>query len=390
MLDYPFRNENDALLASSTFSRVANLLFGKRNVGLINQFKNIFNAYVTHLEILPQGEESDILTGDIAGACYLFKREAHPELEDQAIGITIRGLEGATDDRADVIVHECTHEFVHACTELATRIRAKYRNGVDRNNTHVCNSFGTIEETRVVDGETVKEEYGIMFQETMTDMIASMALVTFPPKDDVNIDDILTDSHIDIGNSTSAYDFFTSISRLMIAAFSLDATISYDELAKSGTGIFDTRTVLADGSSVFTNDFLYGIVFDPMHIEQVYDEVMGAGQYKKLCKSFDALFDHYKSTPYSNREQILRDIGPQVKQSIMEVLPQFVNRRLYMLRDKTTQSQRDQIASNFNRIWNEMQRQYGAYFSQSEINQMIQDGTQILNGNDTRRSRRNY
>lgn len=389
MLDYPFRNETDAILASATFQRIANLIFGKKNVSFINQFKNIFEVYVTHLEILPQGEESDILTGNIAGACYLFKKEAHPELEDQAIGITIRGLEGATNDKADTIVHECTHEFVHAFTELATRIRAKYRNGVDRNNTHVCNSFGTIEETRVVDGETVKEEYGIMFQETMTDMIASMALVTFPPKDDVTIDNILTDSHIDIGNSTSAYDFFTSISRLMIAAFSINGAISYDELAKNGNGIFDTRTILADGSSVFTNDFLYGIVFDPMHIEQVYDEVMGAGQYKELCKSFDNLFAHYKNTTYSNREQILMDIGPQVKKSIMEVLPQFVNRRLYMLRDKTTQRQRDQIASNFNRIWNEMQIQYGAYFSQSEINQMIQEGTQILNGMESRRSRRN-
>ena len=127
-----------------------------------------------------------------------------------------------------------------------------------------------------------------------------------------------------------------------------------------GYGIFDAKTKLKNGDQHRVNDFLYGIVYDPLHIEEEFDKYMGNGYYRTFCEYLDRLF-----TLSLSKQKLPSD---EVKR-VMNILPDFLNKKInYYLKNNFIDSNTaNQIASNFNRIWNSMRKEYGAYFSQEEI-----------------------
>ena len=78
----------------------------------------------------------------------------------------------------------------------------------------------------------------------------------------------------------------------MISAFSNNPNFSYQNCVNNGDSI-----VLAshekNGKRVFENDFITGSVTTPFHVQDEYDQIMGEGEYFKLCEKSDELFDKF-------------------------------------------------------------------------------------------------
>ena len=108
------------------------------------------------------------------------------------------------------------------------------------------------------------------------------------------------------------------------------------------------------------NDFLYGIVYDPLHIEEEFDKFMGKGHYRTFCEYLDRLF----VSSLSNQK-----LPSDKAKIVMNILPGFLNNKINYYRKNNLMDLETatQIVSNFNRIWNSMQKEYGAYFSQEDI-----------------------
>ena len=109
--------------------------------------------------------------------------------------------------------------------------------------------------------------------------------------------------------------------------------------------------------------FLYGIVFDPLHTDQEYDRFMGPGSYRVFCEYLDRLFFIFVKS---------QQIPPEEVKSIMNILPDFLNRKIsyYLQHGIIDRDGADQIVGNFNRIWNSMQSEYRSFFSQNDIDEI--------------------
>ena len=153
---------------------------------------------------------------------------------------------------------------------------------------------------------------------------------------------------------------FTSITRLAIAAFSNNGNVNYQNVINNGGDIFSLVTEMNNGERYRANDFLYGILFDPLHIESKFDKFMGQGAYRIFCEYLDRLFMSCK------RKQ---DIPSEEIKRIMNILPDFLNKKIdyYLEHGLIDPEGAVRIVSNFNGIWNQMQLEYSAYFSNNDI-----------------------
>lgn len=195
----------------------------------------------------------------------------------------------------------------------------------------------------------------------MMDIISSIAINYFDSNgNSKTVNDILNNNYNDWGNEKTGYSIFTSLTRLAIAAFSNVANPNYDSVVKSGYGIFDVKTKLKNGETHRANDFLYGIVYDPLHIEEEFDKFMGNGYYRTFCEYLDRLFRLSLSNQKLPSDEVKR---------VMNILPNFLNKKINYYRKNNLMNLEtaNQIVGNFNRTWNSMQREYGAYFSQEDI-----------------------
>lgn len=357
------RSREDEQLITSSLYPLLWLILGKRNEENITRFKEIFDALVEEINIVPIGQEGQFIGRDRRkGVCYL--------MTSGKVRMEIFGLQDANPSQYEDILYSSTHEFTHAVVEIFSRIRGKYPTGVVRDGVKTSNAFGAVKK----EGPAGEQEYGIMFNETMMDMIAAMAMNSYIVDGHKSVNEMLVTRQNEWGNDGSAYSFLTSVTRLMIASFSTNPNIDYDRLIEEGRGIFDVRTTLHDGSSSFANDFLYGIVFDPMHIEEVYDGVMGEGKYQELCEKVDNLFARVDNNRELSAGEVSEDISNTIKY-LMETLPDFLNQRMAQFRasGKLTDAEISAINSNFNRIWNSMQREYRVLFTRTEVSSMIEE-----------------
>lgn len=107
--------------------------------------------------------------------------------------------------------------------------------------------------------------------------------------------------------------------------------------------------------------FLYGMMYDPIFIMEEYDKYMGDGAYINLLKTTDSIYEQETS--------LNEKMDPKLVKQVMSEIPKFANLRTTDLKRKGvfTDSDINKLSSKFNRIWNSMQNEYKAYFSQEEI-----------------------
>lgn len=356
MIKYSYACEQDKTLVTESFNNLAFLILGRNDSKRIDIFRDYFKSRVSQVNVYPQGTVTKHLNNNTPGIC---------RLDDNRKKLIIEMLGYKYSNEADAlwIKHEGTHELCHGFVDLLPELMAKRPEGIIKNGVLYKNHMGMIKEMDPITGQLVGQHfYGKMVNETMMDIITSISINCFVANGQATTaDEVLQLNFNDWGNATTGYSIFTSITRLVIAAFSNNGFANYQNIINQGFSMFNGRTTMENGESYKINDFLYGIVFDPLHIEEAFDKFMGEGSYRTFSKYLDRLF------VMSLKGQKLP--SEEVKK-IMNVLPDFLNRKInYYRQNGIIDSQgASRIVENFNQIWNSMQKEYGAYFTEQDIN----------------------
>lgn len=363
MTQFSYSHVKDKELIEKSINYNAWLLFGKNNKNQINNFFKLFQQKVSTISVLPHGSRTQHINPRVPGICRRIDENTG------ALAIEMLGYKNAPASQQDFLLHEGPHEFCHAFADLAPLIYSKYTNGRTKDGVKYFNEMGMISEKDAKTGQPVGQHfYGKMFNETMMDIFTTMGLAAFDSdfqnkNRGTTVDSVMKTNYKSWGDATTGYSIFTSITRLAIAAFSNNGDINYQDLSNKGYGIININTEGANHQKLKANDFIYGIMCDPQHIEDEFDKVMGDGYYRVFTEYLDRLFISFQRTG---------QVPPQEVKRIMNILPDFLNKKCaYNLRNGIfTQNTSQKIIGDFNRIWNSMQKEYGAYFSQSDINEI--------------------
>lgn len=354
-----FSCDKDKEVFNKVFQYNLRLLCGNNNEKININGNKICNAINT-IRIVPNGPDE-----------YLDSKRLNGETSSTGIGfsdIYMKGFSNAPEYKYSQIKHTFSHELWHAIYAIMNRDKDGFdTNGNRRMWIGKCNgedyfgAGGTIAERRT------GKRYGKLFEETMMDIKASISLSEFDTESQrtnpgVTADTILSE-HIDkwSNNDQSGYAIFSSITRLMIAACLNEPDINYHYWIQRGESIDDMKTKRQNGSIIYVNDFLYGMMYDPIYIMEEYDKYMGEGEYLNLLKTTDIVYEQGLALD--------KTIDSNLVKNIMKNISQFAQLRTIDLKQKGIFSD-DEIrvlSSKYNRIWNTMQKEYGAYFSQDEI-----------------------
>ena len=229
----------------------------------------------------------------------------------------------------------------------------------DSDNSLYINAGGKVEKI----SSKGNEIYGHMFNETLTEMLGIVALSYRNSKqinNGINANTILKEKYTKWNDSRSAYIFFTSLTRLALAAFSNDPDEDFDNIVKTKNSIFFAKREMKNKEKYYRNDLLYGYLANPLHIKEKFEEIEGPHSYDYFMLGIDEVFNYYLSTGNMDYASI---------KAYMMILPDFMNKKmdLYKKIGLLSFEEADKLISNFNIIWNEMQEEFGVHFTGKEI-----------------------
>ena len=318
------------------------------NIEQQKELKNIFVGKCTKLNIIGQKDKHPILSSGTLGYCCAD--------ENQNYIIEMYGYKDSTIEEQKRLTHESVHEFCHAMQHIMCDNSKFY----DYNGYRYYVHGGTIVEEKLE--EKKFSRYGVMFCETITDLLTSIAIAYNENNHRLNADQILTHNYRNIakyGLILDGYSIYTSIARLAIAAFNNGINYSYDSILKSGQSIITAKVTDRLGNIKPLNDMLYGIMFDSRYIEDCYDKYMGNNSYYELCSKLDTMLKREQSNPFIIKE-------------VMQSLAVFHNKKNQDLftSGAITQDELIESTSFFNNIFNEMQNEFNAYFFQTDLSSL--------------------
>lgn len=354
-----YYDDRDKQLIHNSLNYLMWLTFGKNDPELIKSFIEIFNDRVEYIKVIQHGDSTENIGGNTGaeGMCFAINEE------EVLLAIEMHGYYGAPESHHNFIRHEGIHELCHAFADILPLLNDAYE-PKEKDGVVYRNQMGMISQRNAETGEFVGQQYyGKMFNETMMDIYSTMGLASYDSsfKDKgITADTILKSNYKDWSNATTGYSLFTSITRLAIAAFSNDGNINYSDLIEQGQSIVDAKIRTDKGKTLMANDFIYGMMCNPMHVEEEFDKFMGDDTYRIFNEYLDRMFLAFKSQ---------RKIPPEEAKRVMTFLPYFLNRKCnYNVTNGIyTQEEADNIIGNFNEIWNSMQLEYEAYFSEDEV-----------------------
>lgn len=341
------------------------LLFGDKNPQHSQEFLEQLETKLLSVDVIAANESTLNVNNCTPGSCQPL-----PNGESR---ITMRGFKNCSYTNYQFTIHEFIHEYWHAMLNAGSFITgdSKYsRNhiGQDGKLYKKVNGDGVVQ---IIDPATkaIKKEYGLMFLETSADIFTTLSLMAFEPmfpREGVNVDTVFEKHFNEWGDSPTGYSVFTTLTRLLIAAFSNNGYISYQDLVNDGYSVFHSKVTQTNGTVAYLNDYLHGIVSDPLHIEKNYDKFMGNGSYEQLCTLMDTVFREYSSTRRFSPKMRL-----QIKKYIITVAD-FLNKKLnWKLQHGVIDlGTKNAIVSNFNKIWNTIAHEYGFNITPTDLNEI--------------------
>lgn len=202
-----------------------------------------------------------------------------------------------------------------------------------------------------INGTSGNKIYGGGYCETMADIFAICSKVAFDDgfrKQGITVDTVLKKSILDwnINNIKTGYFSSIPLSRLTIAAFSNFPNVNYQYILDNGGSIFSTTTTDM-GVEVRINDFLYGMMNDPIYIAKEFDKIAGEGQYFEFCSYIDMCVNNQPSQ--------------QIILGIVNILTDFVrqNTSAKVKNGVYTSEWADRIIQEFESIKNIVLKDYG-------------------------------
>ena len=262
MTKYYYECNLDKQLIINSFNKMSSFIL-ENNLELIEAFKKEFNRRVELIRIYPNGKETKTLNYKRPGRC--FKK-------NDKIYIEMWGYKNAFEKQYDWLEYQGIHEFAHCFIDILSELKNKV---IVKNNIYLSNNMGLIAE-KDENGNLINQHYyGKLFNETMIDLICIMI------NNNGQIDKIFNTNYVNwhIKVNKTSYLKFTTITRLFIASFA-NTSINYQKIYQKGFSIFNGKV----------NDFLYGIIFNPLYIDEKFDFFMGDGAYRLFCEQLDRLF----------------------------------------------------------------------------------------------------
>jgi len=359
-MSYRFSCNKDKEEFKKVFEYNLRLLCGKNYAKMI-EVRNKLNSSITSIEIIPNMPNN-----------YLDSRRRDGETKCNALNgtseILMKGYLGAPEYKYDSIQHTFSHEISHAIYCIMNRSQDRVNsNGNIMHWIGKCNGEKFIGGGGTLVSIGTKKRYGKLFEETLMDIRTSIGLAEFDENyqarnPGVTADTILNKNINKWSNNTyTGYSTMTSITRLMIAAFSNEPNINYHYWIQRGEPIDTIKCRRLDGSIMYANDFLYGMMYDPIHIMEEYDKYMGEGAYLELLKSSDKIYAQaINATPSIDRQEV---------KALMKNIAHFANLRTSDLKQRGVFSSQDItiLSGQFNKIWNSMLGEYGISIHENEL-----------------------
>lgn len=288
-------------------------------------------------------------------------QEGLTRLDDNGfLHIDVIGNGGQETDGKDKVLNHVVHECCHAFNHLLYLKNAQNIKGIIRDGVYYYPSMGLIGTKDAVTMKPVGQKfYGDMYRESLMDIMTNIALVSFDDnfkKSGVNADVVLTDPYYK-RKVDSAMSQFNPLMQLMISAFSNNPNISYSKLINDGIGIYDCKVKKNNGTEMMANDFLYGIMCDPFHIESEFNRVMGEEpSYRMLTELLDSVYATgvlEANLPEPNKKAI---------RFAIEKISEFLNKKceINVNNGTYTQDEANRLISKYNTIYNEVIKIYGS------------------------------
>lgn len=280
-----FDSKQSLIAVNDAFNNIISTLFDSNNFNDINKMVELINKYLKDITIISGASSKDTYdyeTGikhtiseitDIAGRCFHNNDGTYSVV---ALGsFPCIGL----DSKA---IHYINHELWHLFSNIAPYLYYK--------NDDLVRDNGEIKEevndcgVNIIDKQSGKkidvkdklkskgyriDRYYEEYNETLKEILASIGLFRQNGKDVTSIFMEYPDKWID---SNSTYKKTMPLTQLAIAAFSNYGFENY--INNSDCGIITSTITCNDGTTMKTNDFLYGMIFNPFYAEERYEEVM--------------------------------------------------------------------------------------------------------------------
>lgn len=249
------------------------------------------------------------------------------------------------------ILHTDAHEIFHVFSAIIPTIIEGNNNSYISNNSIYYNSMGSI---GMYNNRGV-HNYGIMFKETLTDILARLSLTRFNNEFDntISSNDILkkSDSDYESYGANSGYTAFTYLTKLAIAAFSNDKDADFDNMIKNGKNIFFGRKKAPNNEKIFKNDLLYGYLANPLHIKEKWEEINGINSYDEFCSEIDNTFSTYLNTGIIDCNNLYLH---------MAKITEYMNKRVdhYLNIGRLSFEEALSITNNYNKVWKEVNDEY--------------------------------
>ena len=329
----------------------------------IMNFQKELLETIKSVEIVPDGPNEELDTKRMNGCTEVNAKTGTSK-------ILMKGFCNAPEHRFKDIQHTFSHELFHSIYVFMNRTK----DGKDSNGNRLF-WYGKSNGEKVIGGGgslvsyTLPIKYGNLFEETMMDIKASMALAEFD-KDyklrnpGVTVDTILSDNVNRWGDSQpTAYAKMVPLTQLMIAAFSNEPDINYHKCIQEGFPMERILTQRKNGERLYANDFLYGMMYDPIHIMEEYDKYMGDGEYIELLKLTDLIYTECLESD---------KIDTRLMKETMTKIANFANKRTTILKNNGIFSDEEvsRLSGKFNKIWNSILREYNISYNVSELNEL--------------------
>ena len=342
MFKFKYACERDKEMFMFSLDGILNILFGRDNLEKKKSFKEYWKSNISAVNIFPQEtDELDESNSIYDNGCYC---------------INLFGYKNSVKEE-----HEAIHYyFIHEICNSISQILPKYNKnkGYKDLKGNVKRPFmGAIYEESNNGEKTI---YGSLFNVASIDMITSMSKKA---NNGEKIDDIFNTPYNNEDMEINSYQLFTSLTQLAIAAFSNNPCVNYDYAFKTSKELLNAKSYVSNEEKLWANDFLYGILYDPTHIERVFDRYMGEGQYKKLCLDLDNAFECA-----INGEQIPREL---ITRS-MQKLTDFNNTRTYLKYDSKSYSKdiAKSIVGNYKKVYEQTIKEFSKINSKKRTYKM--------------------
>lgn len=323
MTVYESQNNLDRNLVRESLNPLLKIIFGINHSKENNDFIELFEQKVKRIIISPAKNTNKVIGNYIKN-------------KDETYSVVISGYSEMNKTTAK---KNAIKIFIEIFTDIIPKLNKD--ENIPNSNEIKTNETDLI---KVYDKNLLSNKtYGTFFHDMAVEIISSIA-INQSPFFDHTIEEILTENPHKWENDNTINPDFIKIIQLTIAAFSNNPNINYDELSDMNLGIFDTNTTMHDNTILKDNDFLYGIIWNPLHIEKEFDKYMGEGFYKIFCDYIDTI--------YYNELIEDKKITKKEKKLISDILASFMNLRIndYISNGMISIDEAKKIRNNFKKI----------------------------------------